>query len=177
MINILQPQSYPLRKTGNGDLLVNHSPSPEPWPGTTAHRSRRDPAGDHRFGLYDQQRRAPVATKSGKAQPRAAGPRGSDEAGHVATSSGPLAGGRDLESQSAGLREIEATIGCSQPRRKEEQTWVGKTNRKPSISSIISDWTRVLVRTGLVHEPSCEQRELQHCSHHQSRSINPRQYL
>jgi hypothetical protein len=25
MINILKPQSYALRKTGNGDLLANHS--------------------------------------------------------------------------------------------------------------------------------------------------------
>jgi len=26
MINILQPQSYPLRKTGNRDLLANRTP-------------------------------------------------------------------------------------------------------------------------------------------------------
>src|SRR5215472_4330767 len=52
------------------------------------------------------------ATRGGRAQPRAVGPRSSDEAGRAATSSGPLAGGGELESQPAGLREIEATIGC-----------------------------------------------------------------
>jgi len=53
-----------------------------------------------------------TATRGGRAQPRAVGPRSSDEAGRAATSSGPLAGGGELESQPAGLREIETTIGC-----------------------------------------------------------------
>ena len=66
--------------------------------------------GDHRFGLYDKQRRAPLRPEAG--EPRAVGPRSSDEAGRAATSSGPLAGGGELESQPAGLREIETTIGC-----------------------------------------------------------------
>src|SRR6516162_4031634 len=48
-----------------------------------------------------------TATRGGRAQPRAVGPRSSDEAGRAAISSGPLAGGGELESQPAGLREIE----------------------------------------------------------------------
>jgi hypothetical protein len=53
-----------------------------------------------------------MVIRGGTAQPRAVGPRSSDEAGHAATSVGPLAGGGELECQPAGLREIETTIGC-----------------------------------------------------------------
>ena len=56
--------------------------------------------------------RSAMVTRGGRAQPRAVGPRGSDEDDPAATSSGPLAGGGELESQPAGLREIETTIGC-----------------------------------------------------------------
>jgi hypothetical protein len=56
--------------------------------------------------------RSAIVTRGGKAQPRAAGPRRADEAGRAATSSGPSVGGAELESQPAGLREIETTPGC-----------------------------------------------------------------